>query len=398
MSTPTNPAPNSIIVEQPPAQQWRYGLYSAATLLPVDDGHWQVGGVTWSPDSCAQGGLWPGGPCNPAALPATWAMTTGNPTGLPITVTQPSPDGRPFEVDVQIPDKPSGKTLTQITVAWGAGQPTAEFLGDRPNPQPVANRTYPAVATTYTVRITMTYDDSTNSVSTIDLTWTGSGPSERTKESWGIDWETATPFVVYASVSCAPVGFSDASMRAQNRLSWNEARLVERAFWRGDEGNYPHLAMNESAPVTDVSKPGVDIVTALGLLEYNGQIETGTQLVIHAPRYLAAWAARFRLVERDGNVLRTPLGNVWAFGAGYDFTGPDGKVTDQTAWLYATGAVTVRRSNVVTNQVFDQNVNRRSVVAERSVLVTAECIRLSAKVAAPELANAVFPPVPLPNP
>lgn len=390
---PTN-APNGVIVNQPAAPPWRYGLYSAATLLPVDDSvRWEVGGVQWSPDTCAQGGLWVGGFCQVPDVPGTWTMAVSGATGVAFTVTQPDPVNTPFIIQVQGPNKGAGKTLVNTTLKYGTGAAVV-FPGDQANPQPLRTlQLRPEEAGSLPLVLTYNYTDLTTDTGQVTLTFTGSGPVQQRKTLNGIDWTSATPFVVYTALACQALGFSDASARASLRLSGNEARLVERGFWLGEQGNVPALASAASTPVTPLlaSDPGLDLVSALGVLEQMGQAQNdngaqpwnggNTQLVIHAPRALAALAASLRLIVPDGAVLRTPLGNVWAFGAGYGFEGPDGKSNAHQAWIYATGPVTIRRSEPFTAEVFSQFINQNTAVAERAVLVTNECVQLAAKVA-----------------
>lgn len=91
---------------------------------------------------------------------------------------------------------------------------------------------------------------------------------------------------------------------------------------------------------------------------------TGTNGVIHVRRGFAALAASKGLVVQSGNgALRTPLGNRWAFGAGYGALGDT---------LVGTGPVTVRRGELSVRDVVNHRRNERSAVAERLINVSWE--------------------------
>jgi hypothetical protein len=394
MSYPTF-APAGVLIEQPAGPQYPNGLYSASTVLPPDDTvRWEIGGVFWSADTCAGGGLWPGAYCQPEDLPGSWTMTHGSlPTGM--AVAQPDAANRPFDVSITPPTPASG-TVTDLLIDYGDGNTTSYPV---PLPGPVLyTYTEPTSSpVTYPITVTYTYSGTGQGTpQTTTVTFTGTGPVQRTKDAWGVVWQAATPFVIYNAIQCAPVGMSDATVRANARLGWNEHRLVERGFFLGEQGNRTALATNATTALTplEASDPGLDIFEALGVIESAAQNATNTQLVIHAPRALAAWASHERLVFRDGSQLVTPLGNLWAFGAGYGYEGPDGTAHPEQAWLYATGEMVIRRSQVVSNEVFSAPTNLALAVAERAVLVTAECTQVAAKVAflpAPVGAAALIP-------
>jgi len=376
-------APAGTLIEQPAGTPWPNGLYAAAAVLPPDPAvRWEIGGAFWAPDTCAAGGLWPGGYCQPQDLPGSWALTHGSlPTGM--AVAQGDAANRPFDV-LLTPPTPATGVVEGILVDWGDGSSDSY-------PAPVA-ATLPHTFTeplaspvTYTVTTTYTYASTgTGTPQSATITFTGSGPVQRTKDAWPVVWQAATPFVIYNAVQCAPVGMADAAARAGARLGWNEHRLVERGFFLGEEGNHGALASEASTALTplEASDPGLDIYQALGVLEGAGQNAANTRLIIHAPRALAAWASHERLVYRDSDgSLVTPLGNAWAFGAGYGFQGPDGIANAAQAWMYATGEVVVRRGEIVTNETFSAPLNQSVAIAERAVLVTVECVQVAAKVA-----------------
>lgn len=191
-----------------------------------------------------------------------------------------------------------------------------------------------------------------------------------------------TPFVSYLGVQCALIGRSleEYSNAVRNALDACEQRSVERTFWTGDMGNRPRLA----DPTTTIL--GGSDVTALGVMQGVATLESwlGDNYcgvgILHAPRGLAPYAANFQLLRGDNPRLSTPLGNRWAFGAGYSVnTGPDGTpAAPGTAWIYATGQVNLWRSEIfmqpgVIEQAFNKRTNDVEILAERVFVATLEC-------------------------
>lgn len=226
---------------------------------------------------------------------------------------------------------------------------------------------------------------------------TTSDTATKTATSTGLGTRGAEAVTVMAWVDCGPVGLWDeAGARARQALLNGEGRALERAFWTGDvEGAAaalnPHLA--EDAAVVDGSVTiqtaatnvatgapanGVPHAEAIGLLEGALAACYGGVGVIHMPRWtLATFAGPNRQVERDGSRLRTHGGTWVAAGAGYVGIGPDGSTPPAgSAWLYATGAVFVRRGDVVVPdgpQSLDRAENRLVMVAERTYVVGWDC-------------------------
>jgi len=204
-----------------------------------------------------------------------------------------------------------------------------------------------------------------------------------------------TPFVAYLGIDCPLVGYSldEFETAVRNGFLANENRLVEEAFWSGRFGNSPSLAGTVADPSDCVNlTPGdpegtysggtaTTIVGGIAALEDYLGANYGGVGIIHAPRGVAPFAARDMQVERSGSRLTTTLGTRWAFGGGYTInTGPDGVVAPAgEAWLYATGAVTIYRSDVWVNPnelraAFDTRTNQVEILAERKYVITRECV------------------------
>jgi hypothetical protein len=210
----------------------------------------------------------------------------------------------------------------------------------------------------------------------------------------------ATPFTVFAEVDCSPVGYSQQEQRARavDALTRAEPWQVERAFWTGQAAGatsvFPHLAAN--AAVADPSISNVqlqcaatpvsgsvvlDIVEGLGRLEqaaancYNGQV------TLHIPLILGQDLSDHFLVEPNGGQMKTRTGSLVSLGGGYTGSGPDGTLTPNVAWIYATGPVFAYRSQPETfnfREMLDRTTNTLKTIVERTYVLGYSCCCLLA--------------------
>lgn len=229
----------------------------------------------------------------------------------------------------------------------------------------------------------------------IVVTGSGGPPPEPSAKTDNVDmnYRGATPFTVYAKFDCSLSGMDDALKIASNALAQSESWQVERAFWTGlVDGSvlaFPHLAANaaiddaqsielQSAASIVATGAALDPVTGLGLLEaaladcYNG---VG---VIHMPvKALPTFQAHSLVFAQNGK-LRTLNGNLVSVGGGYPGTSPSGVASASgEAWLYATGAVFMYRSDVKIPSDKVSSINRttntREMIAERTYVLGWDC-------------------------
>lgn len=212
-------------------------------------------------------------------------------------------------------------------------------------------------------------------------------------DGWG--QRGATPITAFTMPVCSPIGRDDDyESRVVAVLTSGEARAIEREFWTGAQGTLPHLAANTAvtgtgfdtsvvmqtavtqvAPVTG----SVDIIEGVALLEQALAECYGNEGVIHVPQIALAHLKSEDLIDVDGTRLRSPAGHLVAAGAGYPGTGPTGTSPGGTGiwWLYATGAITVRRSAIEVTSSFRQAVNTAKndiyLVAERTYVISWDC-------------------------
>lgn len=207
----------------------------------------------------------------------------------------------------------------------------------------------------------------------------------------GVTLVTGDPFTVYASYHCRLPGrpLEEIQKRALAALALGEQRAVEFTLWTGGTQNAPAgtLTPRLSQPDCTVlnATPGaagaLSVPGGLAALEdYAAGVYSGTP-VMHAPRGLSAYAASSHLVIKDGASLVTPVGSFWAFGSGYSAanTGPDGTTAPAgTAWMYVTGMVQIRRSEVFLTPPdatagINRSTNEVTQLAERSFVLLVDC-------------------------
>lgn len=165
------------------------------------------------------------------------------------------------------------------------------------------------------------------------------------------------PFVVWHGDRCTTLDFRAESFedRANAALLRYESALIEAEFWTGT------VAAAESLPnpyltdanLVELAPAGAELTPTMALAALEASLADcrgGSRGMIHAsPRTVTVWKA-LDLVSVEGGTIVTTLGTVVVAGAGYDGSSPTGVVdaTGATAWAYATGIVSVRRSEIVT--------------------------------------------------
>lgn len=218
----------------------------------------------------------------------------------------------------------------------------------------------------------------------------------------------ATPFTVFTRPVCSSVGWvEEAQQRAEAALRRGEERAVEAAFWTGTPASgcpdtTPHLASNvmvtgdagpnDVQPVTEqtaaVDVAGgsvVGIVHGISLLEEALSECYGNEGVLHVPTAVATWMQRYNLLTRDGLRYRSPAGHLVAVGSAYPGTGPDGSDPgDSDRWVFATGAVFMRRSPIQTvpaevASALNKSTNDLGYTAERTYVVGWDCCHFAAQ-------------------
>lgn len=185
------------------------------------------------------------------------------------------------------------------------------------------------------------------------------------------------PFTVYETLECSTrsIGTDYAFWRArvQRALEATESFQVEREFAKGHMvPTNPHLT---DADVTVVDGTGLAPRLALESLLQSAAL-TGEEVVIHVDPATAIALSRDLLIEKEGGMLRViGTGSPVVVGAGYIGATPTNGPADNHSWMFATGPVEVRRSEVEIvpgsiAEAMDRQTNWVTIRAERHYLVT----------------------------
>jgi hypothetical protein len=171
----------------------------------------------------------------------------------------------------------------------------------------------------------------------------------------------------------------DVTDRLRRIADATESYAIARELWTGElatAAGLPNASLTGSAPDVLAGGAAVSPRRGLGLLEEAvGDALMGQQAFIHCAR-----AARPYLWElvKQGNLLFTNLDNAIVCDAGYPGSAPAGQPdsdTDDVAWIYATGPVVVRRSELLffsaaDAEVIDTRTNTRYRTASKLVAAT----------------------------
>lgn len=158
----------------------------------------------------------------------------------------------------------------------------------------------------------------------------------------------ATPFTLYGSYNCGPIGSPPARAEEYARLTLlrHEQEGAEEAIHGSALGTTPYL---RESVTTLAGGAVVSPEHAIGLLSAHAAATYGSAGTIHAPRVAAGALATKTLVTRADGHLETLTGDLLALGGGYPNESPAGAAaaTGQ-AWLYVTPPVGILRTDVLT--------------------------------------------------
>lgn len=208
----------------------------------------------------------------------------------------------------------------------------------------------------------------------------GTEPLKVYEDGPGTDF--ATPFTVYGSFHCSPIGNWDrASERARQLLANGEERAAELGIANGT--NHTSKALQDASSVDVTPTPGtaVSVAEGLAILEaYIGANGSGKGAIIANRRELLLANENGKLIEREGDHLETVLGTPVAAVGGWDGrTGPNNDAAGAgEAWIFALGsAPRIWRSDVFMTaereNSLDTAQNNLDILAERTYVIGWDC-------------------------
>jgi hypothetical protein len=211
-----------------------------------------------------------------------------------------------------------------------------------------------------------------------------SAPDPKTYRE-GTPLTVATPFTVYGSFKCSPIGrWDDAYKRAEDHLLAGEERAVEAEIALGAIHTSAFLTDANSVDITPTPGTPVSVTQGVALLEeYLGANHHSTGVIVGNRRdiLLAVAADAVCCPKNTDTALYSGLGTPVAALAGFDGrTGPNADPAGTNeAWLFGMGRPIIRRSEVFftppnRNQALSQRTNDFEVLAERTYAVGWECV------------------------
>ena len=202
----------------------------------------------------------------------------------------------------------------------------------------------------------------------------------------GLTTVTGLPFIVFATMQCGTVGYSDEEQQAfiLERLKGVEQSVVEEVFSTSALGQGPGLVTADGIiTVTGAGDSVVNVLSELERARYCGfganQTQYGPPGILHAALPVLNALKAEHLVEWDGTRWRTPMGTVVSAGC-YANNDPAGAApADGVFWMYLTGQTTIWRTPDSDVQIapvegsLDRTNNQFMMLAEREYVVTYEC-------------------------
>lgn len=197
------------------------------------------------------------------------------------------------------------------------------------------------------------------------------------------------PYYVYSADKCSAAGSwssRDFAARATRKLLACESKLIEGELWTGAVAGNPAIA---SSAATSVTTSAVSPVVALmSLEEALADCSCGSVNMIHMRPYELGFLVENNILRREGNTWMTPMDNIVVPGRGYTGSSPTGAPASPTsAWMYATGMVTIMHSPVRVipdgmHEALNRSLNDITFFAERAALAfwDSTCCHLAAQV------------------
>lgn len=199
----------------------------------------------------------------------------------------------------------------------------------------------------------------------------------------GTDLVDGDPFMVYALHTCRNTPGRDPVADAEARLNIGQSRAIEAGTAAG--------LLLGATDLTPTPGTAIGAAQAVSIIEQYAAETYGGPATLHVPRGVGTNLATQGVIERVSGRLETVQGTVVSSGGGYPTNATVATVEAQTGerWIWATGLVTVRLgpvavSDAVQGLTTGAAMNEVQVLAQRPVVVTAECFSVGILVTALE--------------
>ena len=153
---------------------------------------------------------------------------------------------------------------------------------------------------------------------------------------------------IWAAEKFTAIGADWTEMRERvtRKLGTYESRAIEAQLWSDSLGVNPNTKLAGSGSALAGASGGQALIKGIGIADEAIASTWGRGMVHMRPQTLAAAAASY-VLQKDGNVWVTPLGNIVVPGAGYSGLSPAGSGSVGDDFIYVTPPVEVHRSNIV---------------------------------------------------
>lgn len=185
---------------------------------------------------------------------------------------------------------------------------------------------------------------------------------------------SGSAYGVWAGTHLTTFGMSNdmwesAKERVLRKLQTYESYAVETQLWSDPLGVNPDIKLTSTRATLAGASGGQSIVKSIGILDQAIAATWGYGMVHMRPQALAG-AVAAEVVEKNGNVYTTPLGNVVVPGAGYSGLSPAGSGSVGDEFIIATPEVQVLRSGIQVlpnnmSEAVDRTVNTAKIYAMR---------------------------------
>jgi hypothetical protein len=210
----------------------------------------------------------------------------------------------------------------------------------------------------------------------------GNTAPNKTYNDEGVPLEDASPFTVYGSFKCSPIGnWERAEQRAIRALETGEERAVETILAAGAHTGARALYGASTLDITPVAATPVSVQAGIALLEqYIGANGKGEGVIVGSRRDITLANTTGKLIYPEGDTLYTCLGTPVAALSGINgLIGPNNDAAEANeAWLWALGS----RPRIWRGDVFltsekgaslDIQTNDLEILAERTYVLGWDC-------------------------
>lgn len=257
----------------------------------------------------------------------------------------------------------SGETGYKVYVTNGAANSEAQYVAVAAN-----TATYQLIAYPPAGAVAGTVPTTNTAVVTVSKTFDSP------------DWQDAFALSHYTAAKCKSFDEIDES-KVRAVFDATESRAIETALLTNrmvDGGSLNWDAATDLTPGSGVVSPEV----GLAILEGHASSHYASTPTFHIPRTVASLLTKNQMIDTMGEQWKTQLGSLVAAGSGYEDNNSPAGATPSPGeyWLYASGQVTIQKSDPFTRTEQDRGTNEFLTLVEGLYVVTVDCYTAGVRV------------------